>query len=136
MALFNIGNNYKRLEKYDSAIIFYDKAFDSKKGKDIYLDFSNNNLTDIGDYDVPSYEINFERGIAHYYMGNFKKSFIDFNTSIHKDYRSAECYYWIGYIYLSQKQINLACENFNKSKHMGDKDAELASEQYCGKNVF
>lgn len=134
LALFNMANNYKRLEKYDSAISLYNKAFESKGGQGIYLDIVQNNFMNTGEFDVPGYEIHFERGIAYYYAGNINEAFIDLNTSINNNYMIAECYYWIGYIYISIGKMDLACENFIKSQQLGDSYAELALKEYCSQN--
>lgn len=134
LALFNTANNYKRLEEYDSAISFYNKAFESKGGQKLYLDIAPNNFMNIGEFDVLGYAIHFERGIANYYAGNINKAFTDFNISIENNYMTAECYYWIGYIYVSIGEIDLACENFSKSKQLGDLNAEFALKEYCSQN--
>lgn len=135
LALFNIGNNYKRLEKYDFAVIYYNKAFESKGGENVYLDINQNNLFSIGEFDVNGYEIHYERGIAFYYIGNLSKSFADFEASISSNYMIAECFYWVGYIYISEKQIDLACEFFTKSMQLGNTDAETALDKYCNYDV-
>lgn len=131
LALFNIANNYKRLERYDVAIRFYNKAFDSKGGEKMYLDHYLNHFINSEDFDVPGYIIHFERGIAHYYKGNIEKAFSDFNISIKNDYKIGECYYWIGYIHISKGEMKLACESLNKAMQMGDQDAQLALNRYC-----
>lgn len=130
LALYNIGNNYKRLKDYKTAIDYYNKAFDTKGGQRIYLDLTPNEFIN-NDFDVPGHEIHFERGIAHYYMDNLQKAANDFNASINKNYMAAECHCWLGYIYQSSGQIDVACKNFRRAQELGDKDAAEELEKYC-----
>lgn len=131
LAFFNIGNNYKRRGICYTAIDYYNKAFQSKGGEELYLDFVPNHFFNIDDFDVPGYEINYERGIAYYCAGNMQQAFKDFTNSIDKQYLVPECHYWIGLIHLSAGDTISACESFNISKQLGDMDAENASREYC-----
>jgi tetratricopeptide (TPR) repeat protein len=131
MALFNIGNNYKRLDDYKTDVDYYNKAFGTKGGQMIYIDWAQNDFFDLNNFDVPGYAINYERGIAYYRIDSLQRAFEDFNAAIRQHYMTAECYYWIGYIYVSIGQTNLAREYFMKSTMLGDKDAEQALKEYC-----
>jgi tetratricopeptide (TPR) repeat protein len=131
LALYNVGNNYKRLENYKTAINFYNKAFDTKGGQSHYLDLSTSDLVSVGEFDVPGHEIHFERGIAYYEVDSLQRAVNDFNAAIQKNYMTAECHYWLGLIYLSSGQTDLACKNLKKSKELGDKDAEAELRKYC-----
>lgn len=131
LALFNIGNNYKRLENYQTAIEYYNKAFDIKGGQSIYLDLTPNDFIDLSEFDVPGHEIHYERGIAYYNIDSLKRAFDDFNAAIRQNYMIAESNCWLGYIYVSTGQTDLACEKFRKSKQLGDKDAEEELKKYC-----
>ena len=64
LALFNIGNNFKRLDDHQSAVIYYNKAFATKGGEGIYIDFEPNNVVDLDKFDVPGHEISYERAIS------------------------------------------------------------------------
>lgn len=131
LALFNIGNNYKRLDDFKTAVEYYDKAFDTKGGQSIYLDLTPNDFIDLSKFDVPGHEIHYERGIAYYNIDSLHRAFNDFNAAIQKNYMTAECHFWLGYIYLSTGQTDLACKNLNKSKELGDNDAEEEIKNYC-----
>lgn len=67
-------------------------------------------------------------------MSNLRKSFTDFENAISNEYRIAECYYWIGYIYILNEKFDVACEFFLKSKNLRDEEAELALKEYCTNN--
>ncbi len=131
LALYNIGNNYKRLENYEKAVEFYNQAFETKGGQNIYLDLTQNDFFGINEYDVPGYEIFYERGIAYYSMDSLQRALEDINASLHQNYMIADCYFWLGFIYLSTGQTDLGCENLKKSKQLGNKDAEIELKKYC-----
>lgn len=130
LAFYNIGNNYKRLKDYRTAIENYNKAFDTKGGQQIYLDLTQNEFIN-SEYDVPGHQIHFERGIAYYYIDSLSKAVDDFRTSINKNYMTAECHCWLGYIYQSSGQMDVACKNFRRAKELGDKDAAEELKKYC-----
>lgn len=131
LALYNIGNNYKRLGNYKTAIEFYNQAFDTKGGQTLYLDLTPNDFIDLSEFDVPGHQIHFERGIAYYNIDSLQLAFDDFNRTISQNYMTAKSYYWLGYIYVSTGQTDLAYEKFRKSKQLGDKDAEEELKKYC-----
>ena len=131
MALFNIGNNYKRLDDFKTAVEYYDKAFDTKGGQTLYLDLTPNDFIDSSEFDVLGHEIHYERGIAYYNIDSLKRAFDDFNAAIRQNYMIAESNCWLGYIYVSTGQTDLAWEKFRKSKQLGEKDAEEELKKYC-----
>lgn len=131
LALYNIGNNYKRLENYNAAIEYYDKALDSKGGQMLYMDNSQNELIHQDNFDVPGYEIFYERGIAFYNIDSLQKAYSDFNEAIKQNYMVPDSYYWLACIYIKQGQTDLACINFKKAIQLGDKDAINEARKYC-----
>ncbi len=133
LALFNIGNNYKRLEDYKTAVVYYNKAFVTKGGEGIDIDYTPDNYfhIDFGKFDVSAREIYYERGIAFYQLDSLQKSYTDFKHCLNKNYMKADCYNWIGYIYLSTGQKKIACENFHRAKELGDTTAITAINKYC-----
>jgi hypothetical protein len=68
LAFFNIGNNYQRLNDSNSAVIYYGKAFATKGGEKVYIDFTPNNTFYHYEFDVPGHEISYERAIAFYQL--------------------------------------------------------------------
>ena len=131
LALFNIGNNNKRLNDFKTAIENYNKAFDSKGGQQVYLDLTPNDFVDSNEFDVPGCQIHYERGIAYYNIDSLQKAVNDFSASINMNYMTAECHCWLGYIYISSGQTDVACKNFRRSMELGDKDAEVELSKYC-----
>ncbi len=130
LALFNIGNNYKRLDSFETAIGYYDKAM-ATKGDGIYVDWHPNRFVNPDPSDVPGYEIIFERAIAHYYNDSIRLAYNDLKTALESGYMVADCYYWLGFVYLSYRDKILACESFQKSKVLGNTDALEEIKRYC-----
>jgi len=131
MALVNIGNNYKRLKDYYQAIDYYNQAFETKGGQILYLDLEQNNILPNSNYDVPGYEIHYERAVAYYYIDSIMRSYYDFSAALKNNYLPANCYYWFGLIYLSTGQKDFACESFTKSKQLGNQDAIEKIQLHC-----
>ena len=75
MVLMNIGNNYKRLERYGKSIEFYTKALNTKgaiKPDSIYLVLNlPNEWDEESDYFVRKYQIEYERGISYSYVEKY-----------------------------------------------------------------
>lgn len=131
LALFNIGNNYKRLDDYQSAVIYYNKAFATKGGEGFYIDFTPNAFVDLSKFDVPGHEISYERAVAFYQLDSLNRAFTDFQHSISNGYTIADCYQRIGYIFVGCGQKEKACEYFQKAIDLGNEDAETDLAKYC-----
>jgi len=131
LALFNIGNNYKRISDFGKAVDYYNQAFDTKGGQFSYFNYTPNEFIDRSVFDVLGHEIHFERGIAYFNIDSLQRAFDDFNAAIGENYMKAESNCWLGYIYVSTGQTDLACEKFRKSKQLGDKTAEEELKRYC-----
>jgi tetratricopeptide (TPR) repeat protein len=104
----------------------------TKGGELIYTDKVENKFVETGfEFDVKMEEIRFERGLAYYNIDSLKKAFDDFNFSIKKNYSLPDSYYFRGLIYLSYNITAKACEDLNKAKELGDKDAQEMIDKSC-----
>lgn len=131
LAYFNIGNNLKRLGDYKSAVEFYNKAFATKGGDGIYIDWKPNSLVDLSSFDVLGHEISYERGLALYEIDSLQKSLSDFQNCINKSYMKSDSYIMVGNIYLIKGYKKEACEYFLKAKELGNDDGQTSIEKYC-----
>jgi len=134
LALYNIGNNYKRIYKFHTAIEYYNLAFETKGGQEFYYDINSinfMNLNTLNEFDVPGHEIHFERAIAYYSIDSLHQAFDDFNVAISKNYMTAESYWWIGYIYASSEQEDLACQSFKIARQLGKENIDEEIRKYC-----
>lgn len=129
MALFNSGNCYKRLGDYKSAIKYYSRAlgdYSAETGDTVFV-----RMKMISEFDIESGEVYFQRGDAYYRTGRFRQAYSDMNTALEKNHRVADCYLYIGYIYLENGQAAPACKYFSQSRHFGNKEAAQALKKYC-----
>ena len=131
LALFNIGNNYKRLRDNRKAIVYYGKAFRTKGGEGINFDYTPNNYFGLGKFDVPAREIYFERAIAFYNIDSLKNAYHDFKYCINSNFMKGDSYYYLGYIYLATSQKEIACKCFYQAKSFGDTASLTAIKKYC-----
>jgi tetratricopeptide (TPR) repeat protein len=133
LAFLNRGKNRKRLNDFVGAITDFNHAIATKGGEMIYTNKVENNFIDNGfEYDVSMEEIKFERGIAFYNIDSLKRAFDDFNFCISKKFLLSDSYYWRGLILLNTTNLKkVACKDLNKSKELGNTDAEALIVKYC-----
>lgn len=132
LALFNRGKNKKRLENFNGAIIDFNEAISTIGGENIIINRLEIAFRNTGyEFDVTMEEIKFERGIAYYKIDSLKLAFKDFNFSIKKNHLLSECYFWKGLIYLRYNKNSEGCNYLNKSKELGDPDAQGLINKYC-----
>jgi tetratricopeptide (TPR) repeat protein len=131
LALYNIGIHFYRVKNYQKALDFYNKAFKTKGGDLIYLDYVPNAFTDRDRYDVPGAEIHFDRGLVYYELDSLQKSADEFYRSIKKGYMVKESTFNIGLCYLSANMVDEACVEFEKSASLGDTTAQQIILKHC-----
>ncbi|HEY9002204.1 MAG TPA: tetratricopeptide repeat protein [Mucilaginibacter sp.] len=131
LALFNIGNNYKRLNNNLKAISYYNQAFATKGSDQIYSDMKPNSFVESSNFDVEGKAIFYERGLAYYKIDSLRKAFSDFRNCIISNYQVKESYYFLGIIHKAYKSKKKACECFLKSAQLGDKDSNIELKNYC-----
>jgi len=131
LALYNIGNNYKRLSDNLKAISYYNKAFATKGGELIYLDMKPNNFVKSSNFDVEGSAIFYERGLAYYRADSLKKAFKDLRICISSNYQVKESYYFVGLIYEAYQMKTDACKCLLKSTQLGDEYAPSEFKKYC-----
>ncbi len=134
LALFNLGNNYKRLNENAEAIIYYNKAFESKGGDMAFIDLAPNGVTNESNFDVPGQEIFYQRAFAYLGIDSLKKSFNDFHKCVNFGYKIVDSYYWMGAIAKAYKNKDVACKCFLKSAQLGNSNAALEQKSYCDQN--
>ncbi len=133
LAFFNIGNNLKRLEDYPLAIEYFNKAFKTKGGEMLYIDYTQNDFVDMSTFDVLGHEIAYERGLVYYDLDSIQLSANDMNTCIQKNYMIKESHYMIGACYFKAGQMEQACKEFKISADLGDNYAQEMLNEYCYK---
>ncbi|MBO9154259.1 tetratricopeptide repeat protein [Chitinophaga sp. GCM10012297] len=129
MALFNSGNSYKQLGDYKTAIKYYSRALGDYS--DVTGETASVRIKMAGEFDIEGSQVYFERGDAHYRLGHFRQAYIDMHAALERNYRVADCYLYIGYIFLESGQTASACKNFQQSRHFGGQEAAEALQEYC-----
>lgn len=135
-ALYYIGLCKYEQKKYGEAIDYFTKAFISK-GALFTSDSSETGFTvdinkdgllgDISNYDVPSHDLYYQRGLAYYSCGEIKKAYKDFLHCVSQGYYVGQSYYMIGLCWLAANNKDKACDAFKEGSFNGD---SLATELY------
>lgn len=71
-------------------------------------------------FDIPSYEIFYDRGIVNYNLNKIKSAYFDFNRCIENNYNLGKSYYMIGLCWLASNNKQKACESLNLATYHGD----------------
>jgi tetratricopeptide (TPR) repeat protein len=130
LALFSIGNSYKKLEQYKKSIQCYNTAFTMKGGGIPSIDYKPKKAVG-SEFDVPDHKIYFERAIAFYHIDSLDRSLADFQRAIAQKYMTGDSYRWMGNILLKKSQKNEACYYFQEAKLAGNKEADYDMVKYC-----
>ena len=140
MAYYSIGLCKYSQEKFKEAIDCYNKALVTKGVKDpsdnsnpqIIINWNKNSLLgDVTQYDVASYEIYYERGLAYYSTNQIKRAYYDFENCIQQNYMLGESNYMAGLCWLTAKNNEKACEFFKTGAFYGDSLSKVQIRQVC-----
>ena len=139
-ALYYIGLCKYRQNLYGEAIEYYNKTLITKgfnpedtspKGQFV-LNFNKNGiLGEEAKFDIASYEIFYERGLAYYQNGQIQQSYFDFENCISQGYNVGESHYMIGLCWLTANKKEKACEAFRKSSFYGSSLAKKQFSEVC-----
>jgi len=106
-----------RQNKMEEAIEWFNKALDSKGGfnprdttsiQAILNIYKDEIETDEVEFDIPSREILYDRGMAYFKTGKIKNAFYDFNSCIYQNYNPGLSRYMIGLCVKAKKQKKFA----------------------------
>ncbi|MDX1935478.1 MAG: tetratricopeptide repeat protein [Flavihumibacter sp.] len=137
-ALFSAARCCYRMKQFTEAISFYNKALQAK-GIIHPTDTMNRKQITISratkatnGFDVPLYEIYFNRGIAYYANLQYPMGFYDFETCIAQNYLPGDCNYFIGLYWLNKQDAKKACESFRVAAVLyGNAEARKQLLQHC-----
>jgi tetratricopeptide (TPR) repeat protein len=119
---------YKQ-KKYEEAIMFFNKALDSKGGFDAVDTTSIQAMIDLykdhfesesAEIDIPCREILYDRGMAFFKAGQIKNASVDFTNCIYQHHNPGTSYYMIGLCRLAKKEKKYAREAFFQASSYGD----------------
>jgi tetratricopeptide (TPR) repeat protein len=140
-AFYYIGLIKYKQKKFDEAIQFYNKALKTKGVSDpsdtshiqVVIDFNKNGIlaVDQAAFDVASYKIYYERGLAYYSTKQIKRAFYDFENCIRQKYMLGESNYMIGLCWLTANKKDKACEAFTRGAFYGDSLSKIQILEEC-----
>lgn len=131
LALSNIANNYQKMENYGQAIHYLDKAIRIQESKQPLQLKLTDQQTAADDFDVPYHEICFQLGIAYYHSDSLNKANQYFSGALQNGYMPDKCYYWIGWVNLTNGRRSSACDYFTKAIVYGNMEADSVRQLYC-----
>ncbi len=146
----NIKTLYNRARTYDKL----GRTAEAKQDLTKLLDLEPNHLQaritlgelnfSAGNYEGAYYEFNKavesnkESSLAYTYrakanqkLGKIKKAASDYAVAIRLDPSNGTAYLYRGTLYIYRKKKSLACQDFNKAKNLGVKEADKAILKYC-----
>jgi tetratricopeptide (TPR) repeat protein len=94
-----------RQEKFDEAVVFFNKALDTKGGFNsadstsiqALIDLNKDNFeSESEEMVIPTREIIYDRGMAYYKTGEIKNAFLDFTSCIVQKYNTGDSYNMLG----------------------------------------
>ncbi|TVZ53034.1 tetratricopeptide repeat protein [Dokdonia sp. Hel_I_53] len=138
MVLNNIGNNFKRIEKYQIAINYYNEALKTEgaiKSDSIrlFINYAGRWDSD-ADYRMKDYEIIYERGISHILNKSYSSGIEDLKFSLNKNYQVGDIQSWIGQAYLKLKDTLNAQKHLKEAVRYGLIDAKELLNKLDSKN--
>lgn len=122
LALFNIGNNLKRLNKFSRSIDYYDKIINDNSIIIYYKD-------DLDPFYVSIEDIYYERGLAYYSLERFEDALYDFKACVSDN--NPDAYYMLGSTYLVFGKDIEACLAYKKGMYLGDIDSKKQFKKLC-----
>jgi len=140
-AFYYIGLCKYKQKNFEESIQFFNKALITKgvsnptdtSNVQIVIDFNKNGLlaVDQAAFDVASYEIYYERGLAYYSTKQIKRAFYDFENCIRHKYMLGESNYMIGLCWLTANKKDKACEAFKQGVFYGDSLSKTQILEEC-----
>jgi tetratricopeptide (TPR) repeat protein len=123
------GVSKYRQQKFKEAVLFYDRALDSKGGFhasdtnsiQTLIDLCKDNFeSENAEVDIPSRDILYDRAMANYKSGRFKMACEDFSNCILMNHNPGTSYYMIGLCRLARREIKYARKAFFQASNYGD----------------
>ncbi len=135
-ALYYIGICKAKQDKNADAHFYFTKALETKGFSDsstnvqVVMNMNKNFIwaDEMESYDVPDYEIFYDRGLTNYNLNKIKSAYFDFNRCIESNYNLKESYYMIGLCWLAANNKIKACESLKLATYYKD---SLALDVWC-----
>jgi tetratricopeptide (TPR) repeat protein len=130
--LFYLGLNNFQLDRDDSAITYYNKAYATKSSGDMYFEVNKGGIFGRNfNEDVDLQVICFHRAIAYLSQGNYKDAYLDFAFAIEKKYNVGRSYMYLGLMETDLKNFPLGCKYLNLAVENGEQEADKYLKERC-----
>jgi tetratricopeptide (TPR) repeat protein len=133
LSLFQQGITYAFLEKYDSAISYYNRAIGQKGNDSLYFEL-NRNFTlenDAIEFEVDMPTIRYYRGMAFYFSKMLSNALSDFNFCLSEGYNEGGAYFYLGLIAISNGDKSVGCEDLRLAVENHYDEAKAYLAKYC-----
>jgi tetratricopeptide (TPR) repeat protein len=121
------AESYMQLKKYNEALADYNTAYDFVTGSGGQFPVFRIR----GHNDVDLYSLLANRGIAYYFLDDYKAAFNDFSNCIDQNKYLDLCYYWRACVYLDLGATDKGCADLQKAVELNYPEAAQQYEKYC-----
>lgn len=130
-AYYNLGFTYMLLEKYDSAILYFNLALDSKLYSGFKMEvYKKDDLNNISHKSVSDDAIRFQRGIAYYETDTINLAISDFEFCVLHNFQKAKSQMYLGVLYIISGDAR-GCKLLQEAVINNEDQAKLYLEKYC-----
>lgn len=134
--LFNLGLVYATEKNYDSAVLYFNNASQSKSNNNAYIIESTKEASIITGQktfiDVRYTEIIYFKAMANFYRHHLLDAKREFEYCINNKEMVGQSYFYLGLIYLEIKEYGELCKNMIKAKENGaSSDVDNYIKKYC-----
>ncbi|NJL12997.1 MAG: tetratricopeptide repeat protein [Microscillaceae bacterium] len=73
----------------------------------------------------------FNLGISHYHLKEYAEAITALSQALQANAQDGESYYWRGMAFFRINKINLACQDWNQAKNLGNAYVNTYLSRYC-----
>ena len=136
LAYYNRGYCYLVLKNYPKALNDFNKTMALQTINGAVVTYNGNSpFSKEEDRTQASFlDALYQRAQVKFYMDSVSSSFKDFQALVDNNYKDkGNCILWQGTLLIKIGKKDQACKYFNKAKQLGDEEADLMINTYCGK---
>lgn len=129
---------------YRQALRYYDKALEADPQRAEAYYHRGNVRYDLKDYqgaiqdcqealrlNPALVDAHFNLGISHYHLKDYAEAITALSQALQANAQDAESYYWRGMAFFRINKINLACQDWNQAKNLGNAYVNAYLSRYC-----
>lgn len=131
VCLFYTAMDYLATQKYDTSIVYFNKAFDSKVVGGVYVE--TDTRTEVGKNftnNIPIGMVYYNRGIAYYNKYLYSNSISDFTSAIDEHFAVGASYLYLGMIKQELGDQTACCRYL----HLAVDNGSIEAKKYLAEN--